>query len=141
MKIPILRIPFSDEDLFFIHEGLEEIFKTGQLTLGKNVKEFESQFANFIGVDYALGVNSGTSSLEMILRAIDIRHCSVIVPTNTFIATATAVIHAGGKVVFCDVLPGDLCIDPDDLQKKIKKNTKVVIIVHIGVLSLPNLSK
>jgi len=137
MNIPILRIPFTAEDRIFIHEGMEEIFKTGQLAMGKNVRAFESQFADFIGVEYALGVNSGTSALEMILRAIDIRHCSVLVPTNTFMATATAVIHAGGKVIFCDVLPGDLCIDPDDLQKKIKKNTKVVIIVHIGGIISP----
>ena len=138
MKIPILRIPFSNDDIGFIHESIEEILKTGQLAMGKNVKAFESQFADFIGVNYAIGVNSGTSALEMILRAIDIRHCSVIVPTNTFMATATAVVHAGGKVIFCDVLKEDLCIDPDDLRRKIQKNTNVVIIVHIGGIISPN---
>jgi len=132
MKIPILRIPFRDEEISSAQNSIGEVLKSGQLAMGKYVAEFERKFAEFVGTKYAIGVNSGTSALEICLRAMDVRNSSVIVPTNTFMATATSVIHAGGKVIFSDVLKKDLCMDPEDLKEKIQKNTKAVILVHIG---------
>jgi perosamine synthetase len=139
MKIPILRIPFTDNDIEYITNGIEEILRSGQLTLGKNVVEFEKRFAGFTGTNYALGVNSGTSALEIFLRSIDVRDSSVIVPTNTFMATATSVIHAGGKVIFTDVMRDNLCMDPDDLKEKIQKDTKAVVLVHLGGIITPHI--
>ena len=132
MRIPILRIPFTDDDISFVQSGIGEVLKSGQLAMGKYVVEFERRFAEFVGTKYAVGVNSGTSALEICLRAIDVRDSSVIVPTNTFMATATSVIHAGRKVIFSDVLEEDLCMDAEDLNEKIRKDTKAVILVHIG---------
>lgn len=132
MRIPILRIPFTDDDIASVQKGIGEVLKSGQLAMGKYVAEFERIFSEFVGVKYAIGVNSGTSALEICLRAIDVRDSSIIVPTNTFMATPTSVIHAGGKVIFSDVLKKDLCMDPEDLNEKIQKNTKAVILVHIG---------
>ena len=132
MKIPILRIPFKDEEILSVQKKIEGVLKDGQIAMGKYVKEFEQKFADFIGTEYAVGVNSGTSALEIPLRAIDVRNASVIVPTNTFMATATSVVHAGGKLIFTDVLKEDLCMDPEDLKEKIQKDTKVVMVVHIG---------
>ena len=132
MNIPILRIPYTKDDISFVKNRIEETLRNGMLTLGKNVQEFEKRFAEFIGTDYAVGVNSGTSSLEIFLRAIDVSNYSVIVPTNTFMATPTSVIHASGKIVFTDICRDDLCMNPDDLQEKIRKDTKAVILVHIG---------
>jgi dTDP-4-amino-4,6-dideoxygalactose transaminase len=100
--------------------------------MGNYVAEFERRFSEFVGTKFAVGVNSGTSALEICLRAIDVRDSSIIVPTNTFMATVTSVIHAGGKVIFSDVLKKDLCMDPEDLNEKIQKNAKAVILVHIG---------
>ena len=134
MRIPILRIPFTDEGIAFVQREIGEVLKSGQLAMGKYVAEFERRFAEFVGIKYAIGVNSGTSALEICLRTIDVRDSSVIVPTNTFMATATSVIHAGGKVIFCDVLNKDLCMNAEDLNEKIQKNTKAVILVHIGGL-------
>jgi len=139
MKIPILRIPFTDNDIEYINNGIEEILRSGQLTLGKNVVEFEKRFAGFAGTNYALGVNSGTSALEIFLRSIDVRDSSVIVPTNTFMATATSVVHAGGKVIFTDVMRDNLCMDPDDLKEKIQKDTKAVVLVHLGGIITPHI--
>lgn len=139
MKIPILRIPFTDKDIEYIKNGIEDILRSGQLTLGKNVIDFEKRFADFASTKYALGVNSGTSALEIFLRSIDVGKSSVIVPTNTFMATATSVIHAGGKVIFTDVMRENLCMDPDDLQEKIRKDTKAVILVHLGGIITPEL--
>ena len=132
MRIPILRIPFTDEDISFVQKRIGEVLKSGQLAMGKYVAEFERRFAEFVGTKYAVGVNSGTSALEICLRAIDVRNSSVIVPTNTFMATATSVIHAGGKVIFSDAVKKDLCMDAEDVNEKIQKNTKAVILVHIG---------
>lgn len=132
MRIPILRIPFTDEEIASVQSKIGEVLKSGQLAMGKFVAEFEKGFSDFVGTTYAIGVNSGTSALEVCLRAIDVRDSSVIVPTNTFMATATSVIHAGGKVIFSDVQKKDLCMDPEDLNEKIQKNTKAVILVHIG---------
>lgn len=132
MKIPILRIPYTDEEIKTIKDEIEKILRSGHLTMADNVARFEEAFARFTGVKYAVGVNSGTSALEIILRAINVQGASVVVPTNTFMATPVSVIHAGGKVIFTDVTREDLCMDPDDLQKKIRKDTKAVIVVHIG---------
>jgi len=132
MKIPILRIPYDKKDINYIQDKIKNMLNSGQLAMGRNVEEFEKIFSNFIGVKYAVGVNSGTSALEIILRSFDIRGSSVIVPTNTFMATATSVVHAGGKIIFCDASKSDLCIDPDDISEKIQKNTKALILVHIG---------
>lgn len=132
MKIPILRVPFTHDGVSFIQNKIREVLNSGQLAMGKYVAEFEKEFSEFTGTKHAIGVNSGTSALEIILRAIDVRNSSVIVPTNTFMATATSVVHASGKVIFTDVSKEDLCMDAEDLNEKIQKNTKVVILVHIG---------
>jgi len=132
MRVPILRIPFTNKEILSIQNAIEDVLKSGQIAMGKYVAEFEKRFAEFTGTKYAVGVNSGTSALEIPLRAIDVSKSSVIVPTNTFMATATAVVHAGGKIVFADACKEDLGIDPKDLKRKIRKDTKAVMLVHVG---------
>ena len=131
-EVPLLRLDFSEEDIKFVQSGIAEILNSGYLTMGRKVKKFENIFSDFTGVKYAIGVNSGTSALEIILRSLDVKGKSVIVPTITFMATPLAVIHAGAKVIFVDVLPENLSIDPVDLKKKIRHDTVAVIPVHIG---------
>jgi len=132
MKIPILRLKFTKKDIDQIKNGIIRILKSNYLTMGENVKNFERLFNKFIGTKYAIATHSGTSALEIILRAIGCEGKSVIVPSITFMATATTVVHAGGKVIFVDVDREDLSINPEDLKKKIRKDTKAVILVHIG---------
>jgi perosamine synthetase len=81
-------------------------------------------------------VSSGTSALEIILRALRIRDAEVVVPTNTFAATAFAVLHSGNRVVLADV-DEDLFLDPSDLARRLTKDTKAVIAVHIGGRIVP----
>lgn len=138
MNIPAAKIHFPDEDREQILQNIDGALKSGQLTLGKYGKEFEEKFASYIGVKYAIVVNSGTSSLEIPLRIFDVKDKSVIVPTNTFFATPASVIHAGGKVQFADISK-HLCIDPDSIQETITKDTKGVIVVHIGGLVSPEI--
>ena len=102
-KIPLLRLNYSKREKNFITTGVNEILNSGFLTMGKKVHQFEELFAKFIGTKYAVAVNSGTSALEISLRALNVKGKSIIVPTNTFMATALATIHAGAKVIFADV--------------------------------------
>ena len=138
MQIPAAKIYFPEEDKQEILTKIAEILSTGQLILGKYGQQLEEEFARYVGTKYAVAVNSGTSALEIVLRALDIEGHSVIVPTNTFFATPASVIHAGGKVVFADVAE-NLCLDPASLEANITKDTKGVIIVHIGGLIPPQI--
>jgi len=137
MQIPILRIPFTDDDIGFVQEGIRQIMKSGYLVMGKYTQMFEEKFKEFVGCKYAIATNSCTSALEIILRALDVERSTVIVPTNTFVATAFSAIHAGAKVIFADSMKENFCLDPDDLKRKIKSHTKAVIVVHIGGIISP----
>jgi dTDP-4-amino-4,6-dideoxygalactose transaminase len=138
MIIPAAKIHFPKEDRIEVSKRIDEILASGQLTLGKYGKEFEEQFARYIGTKYAVAVNSGTSALEIPLRVMDVKDRSVIVPTNTFFATPAAVIHAGGKVRFADCTD-NLCIDPDAVNEEIDGTTRAVIAVHIGGAVVPGI--
>lgn len=137
MNIPILRLPYTQEEMDFIKNSIIEVLNSGYLSMGEKVAQFERAFAQFIGTKYAIGTNSGTSSLEIVLRAIGIEGATVIIPSNTFMATATVVIHAGGKVIFTDCQKDNLEMDPEDLERKIRPDTKGVIVVHIGGIISP----
>jgi len=140
MDIPAAKIYFPEDDRKAILKQIDGILESGQLTLGKYSREFEQRFAKYVGTKYAVAVNSGTSALEIIMRALDIKDSSVIVPTNTFVATPAAVIHAGGKVIFADITD-NLCLDPASLRRQIKKDTKAVFVVHIGGLVPPQIAE
>jgi len=130
--VPATKIQFSAEDRAWIAERIQEVLASGQLTLGKYGVEFERQFAKFCGVPHAIAVNSGTSSLEIILRALGVEGKDVLVPTNTFFATAAAVVHAGGRPVLVDMDPESFGIKPEDIEKSLTPKTVGIIVVHIG---------
>ena len=140
MKIPILKIPYSKKSISNIKKGLTDIIKNGNFTMSENVQKFEKKFSSIIRTRYSIAVNSGTSALEIIFRSINVENKYVIVPTNTFMATPLAVLHAGGKVIFCDIDKNDLCLSYNSLKNKIKnKNIAAVVIVHIGGIISANL--
>ncbi len=131
-KVPAAKIQFLPEDRAWIAERIQEVLGTGQLTLGKYGTEFEQKFAQFCGTQHAIAVNSGTSSLEIILRGLDVEDKDVLVPTNTFFATAAAVVHAGGRPILVDMDPESFAVRPEDLEKKVTPKTVGMIVVHIG---------
>ena len=137
-KIPILRIPFQQEDYDFLRSGFQEVLASGMLTLGKHTREFESLFREFTGSRHCVAVNSCTAALEIILRALGIENSSVVVPTNTFMATALAAVHAGNRVIFADSDPRTLCLDIEDVKRRVQADTKAVILVHIGGIISPD---
>lgn len=134
MNIPPVKLYFPEEDKRWVSQKIEEMLTTGQLTLGALGKELEKEFAQFVGCPYAVAVNSGTSSIEIPLRILGVEGKDVLVPTNTFFATAAAVVHAGGKPVFVDMDPETFALSLEDLEKRLTRNTVGVVLVHIAGL-------
>jgi dTDP-4-amino-4,6-dideoxygalactose transaminase len=132
MKVPATRPYFSEEDIKFVLDRFADILRgNSYLTMGKYAEEFEAKFANFIGVKFAVGCNSGTSALELICRALDIRGKEIILPSNTFVASANAIINAGCTPVFADC-NDDMCLDAEDAVRRITPRTAAIMQVHIG---------
>jgi perosamine synthetase len=131
-QVPAAKIQFLPEDRAWIAERIQEVLASGQLTLGKYGAEFEKEFARLCGVRHAIAVNSGTSALEIILRSLGIEGKKVLVPTNTFFATAAAVVHAGGIPVLIDMDPESFSIRPEDVERNLTPETAGMIVVHIG---------
>jgi dTDP-4-amino-4,6-dideoxygalactose transaminase len=103
-----------------------------QLFLGKNVQAVESGFAAYCGTDFAIGVGSGTDALHIALRACGIgAGDEVITVSNTFIATAEAIILAGARPVFVDIDPVTQNMDPTQVEKAITRRTRAIIPVHL----------
>ncbi len=130
---------FDEESIEGISKELKATLRSGILTDGPQVREFEEQFAHYIQVKHAIAVNSGTAALEIMLRLLNIDGKEVIVPTNTFVATPTSILFSGGKPVFVDMKAETLCIDPEDVAKKVTSKTAGVIAVHIAGLVCPEM--
>jgi len=141
MRIPPARIYFSDEDRAEILKGIDEALRSGQLTLGKWGKTFEEEIARFIGTKHAIVVNSGTSSIQIPMHIYNVKGKEVIVPTNTFFATALGVMHAGGIVRFVDCDPETFSVDMESLRGAINERTAGVVVVHIGGIVTPHMQE
>jgi len=138
--IPPAKPYFPQGDIEEMKQHLDKILKSGMLTLGDYTKDFERQFADLVGVRRAIAVNSGTSALEIAIRAHDLRPGEeVVIPTNTFGATCAAVIFAGGKPVITDVSPSSLTIDAKGVERATTAKSRGVIAVHIGGLICPEI--
>ncbi len=133
-RVPAARIQFLQEDRIWIAERIQEVLSSGQLTLGRYGAEFEQKFAASCGLQHGVAVNSGTSALEIILRALDVHGKDVLVPTNTFFATAAAVVHAGAHPVLVDMDPESFAVRPEDVEKMLTPKTAGMLVVHIGGL-------
>jgi dTDP-4-amino-4,6-dideoxygalactose transaminase len=130
---------FDEESIRKILLDMESTLRSGILTNGLHTKEFERKFAEYIQTKFAVAVNSGTSNLEIVLRYFGVKNSEVIVPTNTFIATANSVLFAGGKPVFADMREDTLCIDPFEVERRISSKTVAVIVVHVAGLVCPQI--
>ena len=132
LKVPPARIVFTPEQRREILARIDEQLQSGQLTLGKYGKEFEAAFAKACGRAHAVAVSSGTSSIEIPLRVLGVKGKDVVVPTNTFMATAFGVWHAGGEVRFADMDPATAGLSVKTVEKALTPRTVGVIPVHIG---------
>ena len=114
-----------------IDKAIQNVCASGMFCLGEQVAKFEAEVAKYIGVNYAIGVNSGSAALNLALQALNIGPGDeVIVPANTYIATVFAVSHCGATPIFVD--HDDYHnIDPELIEAKITSKTKAIIPVHL----------
>ncbi|MGE5289095.1 MAG: DegT/DnrJ/EryC1/StrS family aminotransferase [Micromonosporaceae bacterium] len=137
MEVPAARVVFRDEDRTEIAAAITEVLASGALTLGPYTGRFETAFAAAHGVPHAVATSSGTAALDIILRAVGVAGRDVIVPANTFFATAAAVLQAGGRPVFADIDAQTLALSPETVEAALTPATAAVVLVHIGGLITP----
>lgn len=115
-----------------IFEAFEKVYEKTAFSGGPFVEEFEKQFSSFCNTKYALGVSNGTTALHLAMLVLGIgAGDEVIIPANTFIATAWGVSHAGATPVFVDCDPDTWEIDVTKIEEKITSKTKAIIGVHL----------
>jgi dTDP-4-amino-4,6-dideoxygalactose transaminase len=115
-----------------IDTKMREVLESGEYVMGPMLKRFEKELAEYSGAKYAVGVNSGTDAIWLVLLALGIGpgdEC--ITTTNTFFATAEAIWFTGATAVFVDSDPRTNCIDPAKLEQAITKKTKAIVPVHL----------
>ena len=133
MRVPLVDLVSQQQEIAEeVAAGLDEVFATTSFIGGKPVTEFEKAYADFSGVDHCIGVANGTDALELALRAAGVGpgH-EVILPANTFIATAEAVSRIGAVPVLVDVDPDHLLIDPAAVEAAVGPKTKAIVPVHL----------
>lgn len=127
-------LPFSIPDIGEAEiESVVETLRSGWLTTGPKVKQFEEDFAKYVHCQHAVAVNSATAALHLALGAVGIEEGDeVLVPTMTFAATAEVVLYFKAKPVLVDCRQDTLNLDPNQIEKAITARTKAIIPVHMG---------
>jgi perosamine synthetase len=138
-KIKLFDPVISDEEKNAVENVLNSGFWASGAGTG-NVDKFEKKFKTYVGSKDCIAVNSGTAALDLALSAVNIKNKEVIIPSLSFVSTANSVVSNGGKPIFAEIDPKTLCIDPNDVEKKITKNTCAILPVHFAGMTA-NLTK
>jgi dTDP-4-amino-4,6-dideoxygalactose transaminase len=139
VRIPPVKIEFSPADRAEIARRIDRCLATGQVAQGENVQEFEQEFARYAGVRHAVAVNSGGAAIEVAMRLLGVQGRDVLVPVNTFAASAGGVLLAGGRVRFVDVDRRTFGASLEGLQAAVTPETAGVMLVHIGGIITPEI--
>jgi len=131
-KIPLYKIYTDDEDLNLI----TKIIKRGnKWAIGPEIEQFEDAIKSYVGCDYCLTLNSGTSALHASFLAYELgKGDEIVVPSFTFISTVNSVLFVDAKPTFAEIEEANLGLDPEQIQKKISGNTKAIIPMDCGGL-------
>jgi dTDP-4-amino-4,6-dideoxygalactose transaminase len=131
-------IPFVDLQAQYraikreVDEAIGRVVESAVFVLGREVEAFEEAFAAYLGAKFCVGVNSGTAAIQLAVTACGVgAGDEVLVPANTFFATAEAVSTAGATPVFVDADPVSYNIDPDKIEAAITPRTRAIIPVHL----------
>ena len=112
-------------------QEVAEIIRSGNLVQGPRVEQFEEALRNYLNIEYAIVVSSGTAALHLALMALNITDGDeVLVPAFTFPATANVVENVGAKPLLVDISLTDFCMDPSRIEDTITQRTKAIIVVH-----------
>lgn len=133
MKVPFVSFrPLEKELNAELHDAFERVLSNSWYIEGKEDENFEKAFADYCGTKYAVGCGNGLDSLMLSMKALGIGPGDeVIVPSNTFIATALAVTYTGAKPVFVEPDIRTYDIDPSKIEDQINEKTKAVVVVHL----------
>jgi len=127
--LPVLRPVGGEEEINCLRESIE----SGWWGKGPKVAEFEKKFAELVGAKYAVAVNSATSGQDLVLKALGIKDCDIINPTISFMTTAVVPLWNNCTSNIVDVLDDTLCLDPEDVRRSLRPDTKAIIAVnHAG---------
>jgi len=136
MRVPKFGLKFDLDQIERFKQISEEILTADKpISNGEWVEKFEDQFARFVGAKYAVAVGSGTDALEVALRTLEVRDKTIIIPTNTMIATALAVERAQASFLPIDIEDQTFTLNPTILEtvlNNLRAKVGAVIIVHIG---------
>lgn len=138
MKIYPVKPYFPLEDIARMKEDTMNILSSGMITTYKYTKAFEDEYAKRCGTNYAIAVSSGTASLELVLQTSLKEGNKVLVPTNTFTATVSAIIRAGAIPILADINPETLNLEIDS---DLFTSVDAVLSVHIGGIVCPNINE
>jgi dTDP-4-amino-4,6-dideoxygalactose transaminase len=133
MSVPLVDLRAQQDEIDDeVRAGLAEVFAKTAFIGGPAVGEFEKAYADAMGIAHCVGVANGTDALELAMRAAGVgRDDEVILPANTFIATAEAVSRIGARPVLVDVDPEYLLIDPAKVVAAVTARTKAIVPVHL----------
>lgn len=133
MEIPFVTFENMHKEIKQeVLEKFKKIYEKGWFIQGEEVEKFESEFAEYCGVKYCVGTGNGLDALFLTLKAYGIGEGDeVIVPSNTFIATALAVSYTGAKPIFVEPRLEDYLIDENLIEEKINNRTKAIVAVHL----------
>ncbi len=127
MNIPLSSPDITEDEI----ASVTAVLRTSQLSLGPKLVEFERAIADYVGLPFAIAVNSGTSGLHLCVRALGIEEGDeVIVPSFTFIAAANAVVYERATPVFVDIDPITMNLDPEKIESAITPRTRAIMVVH-----------
>lgn len=133
MRVPFVTFePMHNEIREKLDIAYNNVLKSSCFIHGEECRKFEEEFAEYCGVKYCVGVATGLDALFLILKAMNIGNGDeVIVPSNTYIATALAVSYTGAKPIFVEPEIETFNINPSRIEEKITSNTKAIIAVHL----------
>lgn len=133
MKVPFVDLGTQHQEVADeVQVGIADVFRRTAFVGGPEVTAFEQEYATLVGTDHCIGVANGTDALELALRAVGVSPGGeVILPANTFIATAEAVSRIGAVPVLVDVDPEHLLIDPACVERALTPRTQAVVPVHL----------
>ncbi len=141
MQVPLLDLkPEYNYLKKEIDQQFKDCLKSQRWVLGPKVEEFEKKAARYLGINYAIGVASGTDALLIALRALSLKlknkeffaqKNEIITTPFTFLATGEAIVRAGAKPVFVDINPDSFNLDPESISNAITKNTVGILPVHL----------
>jgi dTDP-4-amino-4,6-dideoxygalactose transaminase len=113
-------------------QTIQDVVAEGSFILGPRVAAFEAAFATYCGVRHAVGVNSGSDALTLVLEALGLgQGDEVITVANTYAATVASIVHARCTPVLVDARPDTYTMDPDQAERKITRRTKAILPVHL----------